>query len=51
MPLTPCPGGPQLSSQTAVERASSDQCTYWITVQNLTNETVKFEGRYDVPSR
>jgi hypothetical protein len=52
MPLTPCPGGgPQLTWQVAVERASADQCTYWITVQNLTAETVKFEGRFDVLSR
>ena len=51
MPLTPCPGGPQLTWQVAVERASADQCTYWITVQNLTGDPVKFEGRFDVLSR
>jgi hypothetical protein len=51
MPLTPCPGGPQLTWQVAVERASADQCTYWVTVQNLTGDPVKFEGRFDVLSR
>jgi hypothetical protein len=50
MPLTPCPGGPQLSWSVAVERANSTQCTYWITVTNLTSDPVKFEGRYDVLS-
>jgi Glutaminase len=50
MPLTPCPGGPQLSWSVAVERASGTQCTYWITVKNLTSDPVKFEGRYDVLS-
>lgn len=48
MPLTPCPGGPQLTWKVAVERASADHCTYWITVTNLTSDPVKFEGRYDV---
>jgi hypothetical protein len=48
MPLTPCVGGPQLSWGVQVERANATQCTYWITVRNLTADPVKFEGRYDV---
>ena len=48
MPLTKCPGRPQLSWDVRVERANATQCTYWITVTNLTSDTVKFEGRYDV---
>jgi len=48
MPSTPCVGGPQLSWKVEVERANSSQCTYWITVKNLTSDPVKFEGRYDV---
>src|SRR5262245_49124476 len=44
MPLTPCPHGPQLSWTVAVERASRTDCTYWITVKNLSGDTVKFEG-------
>jgi glutaminase-like protein len=50
MPLTPCPGGPQLRWRVQVERANATQCTYWITVTNLTSDPVKFEGRYDVLS-
>lgn len=50
MPLTPCPGGPQLTWDVAVERASNAHCTYWITVRNLTGDPVKFEGRYDILS-
>jgi len=48
MPLTPCPGGPQLTWDVSVERANSTQCTYWITVKNLTSDPVKFEGRYNI---
>jgi hypothetical protein len=48
MPLTPCPGAPQLTWRVSVERANSLQCTYWITVTNLTSDPVKFEGRYNV---
>ncbi|MDX2138701.1 MAG: protein-glutamine glutaminase family protein [Chloroflexota bacterium] len=51
MPLTPCPGGPQLSWTVQVERANSTTCTYWITVRNLTAGPVRFEGRYDILSR
>lgn len=51
MPITPCPKGPQLSWTVQVERANATQSTYWITVKNLTGESVRFEGRYDVLSR
>lgn len=51
MPLTICPGAPQLSWTVAAERADSGQATYWITVRNLTARTVRFEGRFDVLSR
>lgn len=51
MPLTPCPKGPQLSWTVQVERANATQCTYWITVRNLTADPVRFEGRFDVLSR
>jgi hypothetical protein len=50
MPLTTCPGGPQLTWKTQVERASSGFATYWIVVTNLTQNAVRFEGRYDVLS-
>ena len=48
MPLTPCPGAPQLTWKVRVERANATQSTYWIDVTNLTSDPVKFEGRYDV---
>jgi hypothetical protein len=47
MPLTPCPGGRQLSWDVAVERANTGQVTYWITVTNLTADRVRFAGRYN----
>jgi hypothetical protein len=31
-----------------VQRTSATQCTYWITVTNLTAATVTFEGRYAI---
>jgi hypothetical protein len=51
MPITHCPGGPQLTWTVEVERANATQCTYWITVKNLTGDPVRFEGRYDVLSK
>lgn len=47
MPITLCPGAPQLRWKVRVERANATQCTYWITVANLTGDPVKFEGRYN----
>lgn len=51
MPITHCPGGPQLTWTVEMERANETQCTYWITVKNLTGDPVRFEGRYDVLSK
>ncbi len=50
MPTSPKPGAPQLDWDVAVERANATQCTFWITVKNLTAVTVTFEGRYAVLS-
>jgi hypothetical protein len=50
MPTSPVPGNPQLDWDVAVERANTTQCTYWITVKNLTGANVNFEGRYAVLS-
>ncbi|MFI1167835.1 hypothetical protein ACH4UM_30625 [Streptomyces sp. NPDC020801] len=46
LPTTPRPGAPQLRWDVAVERASGNNLTYWITVTNLTDQSVTFEGRY-----
>ncbi|NYT08966.1 MAG: hypothetical protein GKC09_03365 [Methanosarcinales archaeon] len=48
MPITHCPGRPQLTWTVEVERANATQCTYWITVKNLTGDPVRFEGRYNI---
>ena len=50
MPTSSRPGAPELVWEVAVERANNAQCTYWITVRNLTNAPVTFEGRYAVLS-
>jgi hypothetical protein len=50
MPTSAQPGGPQLDWEVAVERANATQCTYWITVKNLTGNVVSFEARYAVLS-
>ena len=50
MPTSPQSGAPQLDWDVAIERANATQCTYWITVKNLTSNTVTFEGRYAVLS-
>lgn len=51
VPLTTCPGAPQLKWRLRVERADANNATYWIVVTNITNATVRFEGRYDILSR
>jgi hypothetical protein len=50
MPTSNTPGGPQVTYVTQVERASSEFATYWITVRNLTNAPLTFEGRYAILS-
>jgi hypothetical protein len=51
LPTTPRPGAPELTWDVAIERASGNYLTYWITVTNLTNQPVTFEGRYCVLCR
>ncbi len=48
MPTTRQSGSPQLHWDVAVERASTDRVTYWITVTNDTGSNLTFEGRYAV---
>ena len=48
IPTTPRPGAPELDWDVSVERASATAVTYWISVTNLTNQNVNFEGRYVV---
>ena len=51
LPTIPRPGAAQLSWDVAIERASGNNLTYWITVNNLTALPVTFEGRYCVLGR
>jgi hypothetical protein len=48
MPITPNPGATELTWSVAVQRADAGHVTYWITVTNLTNQPITFEGRYAV---
>lgn len=50
MPVTSSGGSPSLDWDTAVERASQSQCTYWITVTNRRSTPVTFELRFAVMS-
>jgi hypothetical protein len=50
MPVTPIPGNPELTWKVQVERAGSEFVTYWINVTNLTNQPIRFEGRYAILS-
>lgn len=51
MPTTVRRGAPQLTWNVQVERANAEFVTYWITVRNLTNSSVNFDGRYCILSR
>lgn len=48
MPTTVKPGAAELDWDVAVERADATNCTYWITVKNLTSAPITFEGRFAV---
>jgi hypothetical protein len=50
MATSPQSGAPQLDWDIATERADATQCTYWLTVRNLTSSPVTFEARYAVMS-
>jgi len=49
MPISPAPGA-KITCKVSVQRASAEYVTYFITVTNLTNQTVNFEGRYEILS-
>lgn len=51
LPTAPRPGSPSLTWSVAIERASGNYLTYWITVTNLTGQDIAFEGRYTVLGR
>jgi hypothetical protein len=51
MPTTAFAGGAEVTWSVALERANSEFVTYWITVTNLSNVPISFEGRYAILSR
>jgi len=48
MPTAPYGGGAQVDWSVTVARGDATHTTYWITVRNLTAQTVNFEGRFAV---
>jgi hypothetical protein len=51
MPTNVRNGAPQVTWDVAVERATAEFATYWITVRNLTPDPLTFEGRFCILSR
>jgi hypothetical protein len=47
-PTTVSGGGPKIGWTVETERPGAGLITYWITVRNLTSETIGFEARYSV---
>ena len=45
---TPKSGAPEVEWSVAVERATAQNITYWITVKNLINIPVNIEARYAI---
>jgi glycyl-tRNA synthetase alpha subunit len=45
---TPVVGAPQVEWDVAVERATTTDITYWITIRNLTSAPVNIEARYAI---
>ncbi|SEL46713.1 S8 family peptidase [Haloferax larsenii] len=48
VPTSPDPGGPQISWNVEVERATHENITYWISITNKTGSSVDVEARYAV---
>ncbi|MEU3689968.1 WD40/YVTN/BNR-like repeat-containing protein [Streptomyces narbonensis] len=51
MPTTPRPGSEEMTWKVEVERGDAEFITYWVSVTNLTNVPVAFEGRFAILSR
>ena len=45
---SPVVGNPQVEWDVAVERASSANITYWITIRNLTGSDINIEAHYAI---
>lgn len=51
LPTNPRNGAPQVSWDVAIERATGNFITYWLTVTNMTPAPLSFEGRFTVLGR
>jgi hypothetical protein len=45
---SPVVGNPQVEWDVAVERASTTDITYWITIRNITGSPINIEARYAI---
>ncbi len=45
---SPVVGAPQVEWDVAVERASSANITYWITIRNITGSPINIEAHYAI---
>jgi hypothetical protein len=45
---SPVLGAPQVEWDVGVERATSNDITYWITIRNLTSQPVNIEARFAI---
>jgi hypothetical protein len=45
---SPVVGNPQVEWDVAVERASSANITYWITIRNITGSAINIEAHYAI---
>lgn len=48
VPTDPISGQAQVDCSVAIQRTSTPDCTYWLTISNLTPATITFEARYAV---
>lgn len=48
VPTSPRSGAPQVEWDVEVERASSDHITYWISIKNISSNSVDIEARYAI---
>jgi hypothetical protein len=47
VPTTAQAGSPHVDFDLAIERASNNTVTYWLTIHNLTSDQFDFEARYN----
>ena len=48
VPTTARPGAAMVEWEVDIERPDAGSLTYWLTIHNLTGDTIDFEARYSV---